>query len=172
MYLPLWMGCFLIYCSPPLCMYKFVSEPTGPIYYLPCSWLLLPAHCRTWTTELFTPGLNDYMKSWAGLDYLPPWVSAPFFKRQHQAMKVPVGIETIVLAVKVIKCFFCLFFVVSTEPYSTYANIATVCSQSSCMKLYTPNPAITLNIKLSTYCVLLWLKQKRRKTSLHLSMNQ
>ncbi len=73
------------------CGQEFVSDPTDPIYYLSCSQLLLPARCRTWTTQLFTAGLNDYMKSWAGLDYFLSLGSALLFISNAGPWKCQAG---------------------------------------------------------------------------------
>lgn len=63
------------------CGQKFVCDPADSIHYLSRSQLQRPMHRRTSTTKLFTPGLNDFMKSWAGLNYLPPRLRCTFFKR-------------------------------------------------------------------------------------------
>lgn len=69
-------------CVHLLVWTEVVFDPAHPIHYLSCSQLALPAHCGTWTTKLFTPELNEHMKSWTGLDYLPPG-SALLFKWHH-----------------------------------------------------------------------------------------
>lgn len=76
-----------------LCTFVLVDRNECVSQQSPCFINLLAAPSSTCTTKLLTPGLNDSMKSCAGLDYLHPialYTAAPSSKSSRKGPTAPL----------------------------------------------------------------------------------